>query len=280
MNILQWYLHNSPVQSGKGNIYNLFKSTVEKNNPLICSYDDNIRIEVDLHDKIQRHIFFYGCYRTELKYKALMMSLIQTDDTVLDIGTHIGYYTLMFSRWVGNNGQVIAFEASKKNYDKLTNNIRRNDFNNIMAINAAASNKDEERDFYISDDGNAGSNSLYLHGSNMKKESIKAVDTGKLLARETSTPPRLIKIDVEGHEPAVLQSLEPILDVSASISPHVFTEVNKHTLEAAGYAPEDVFNFMHGLGYQAFQITKQGKPVLRDDVFCDGLVYFKKTDYV
>lgn len=277
MNIIQWYLHNSPVQSGKGNIYNLFKSIVEKNNPLLCSYDENIKIEVDLHDKIQRHIFFYGCYRTELKYKALMKSLIHTGDTVLDIGTHIGYYTLMFSRWVGNNGRVIAFEASKKNYDKLANNIRHNDFHNIIAINAAASNKDEERDFYLNDDGNAGSNSLYPHSGNMKKESIRAVNTGKLLASEISTPPRLIKIDVEGHEPAVLQSLDSILDVSGNISPHVFVEVNKVTLEAAGYSPESVFELMRNFGYRSFQITKQGKPVLRDDVFCDGLVYFTKN---
>ena len=277
MNIIQWYLHNSPVQSGKGNIYKLFKSIVEKNNPLVCSYDKNIKIEVDLHDKIQRHIFFYGCYRTELKYKALMKSLIQPGDTMLDIGTHIGYYTLMFSRWVGNNGKVISFEASKKNYDKLSNNIKRNNFHNILAINAAASNKDEERDFYINDGGNAGSNSLYPHSSNMKKESIKAVDTGKLIASETSIPPRLIKIDVEGHEPAVLQSLEPILDVPADISPHVFAEVNKITLEAAGYSPERMFELMRGFGYRSFQITKQGKPMPRDDVFCDGLVYFTKT---
>jgi FkbM family methyltransferase len=277
MNILQWYLHNSPIQSGKGNIYTLFKSIVEKNNPLVCTYDENIKIEVDLHDKIQRHIFFYGCYRTELKYKALMKSLIQPGDTVLDIGTHIGYYTLMFSQWVGNNGRVISFEASKKNYDKLSNNIRRNNFHNIMAVNAAASNKDEERNFYISDDGNAGSNSLYPHGNNMKKESIKAVDTGKLLAHETSTPPRLIKIDVEGHETAVLKSLEPILNISANIAPHVFVEVNKFTLEAAGYSPEGIFELMRNFDYHAFQISKKGKPVPRNDVFCDGLVYFTKN---
>ncbi|MDH5190012.1 MAG: FkbM family methyltransferase [Gammaproteobacteria bacterium] len=277
MNILQWYLHNSPIQSGKGNIYKLFRPIIEQNNPLVCSYDENIKIEVDLHDKIQRHIFFYGCYRTELKYKTLMKSLIQPGDTVLDIGTHIGYYTLMFSRWVGNNGQVIAFEASKNNYEKLTANIHRNDFTNVTAINAAASDKDDICNFYISDDGNVGSNSLYQHTDDMKKETIKTIDTGKFLARELSVPPRLIKIDVEGHEPAVLQSLEPVLNTASDHSPHVFTEINQFTLEAAGYSPERVFNYMKGLGYNAFQITKQGKPEQRNDVFCDGLVYFSRS---
>lgn len=206
-----------------------------------------------------------------------MKSLIQPGDTVLDIGTHIGYYTLMFARWVGTNGRVIAFEASKNNYGKLTGNIQRNNLKNVTAINAAASNKDDVCDFYISDDGNAGSNSLYQHSDDMKKETIKTIDTGKFLANELSAPPRLIKIDVEGHEPAVLKSLEPVLNMASDYSPHVFAEVNQLTLNAAGYSPESVFNYMKGLGYKSFQITKQGKAVQRDDVFCDGLVYFSKS---
>ena len=276
MNIIQWYLHNSPIQSGKGNIYNLFKSFAEKNNPLICTYDDNIKIEVDLHDKIQRHIFFYGCYRTEHKYKELMKSLIQPGDTVLDIGTHVGYYTLMFAKWVSKTGKVFAFEASGDTYKKLDRNIQLNRFESVVAVNAAASDKDEERDFYIFNDVDIGWNSLYPHCENAQKEKIRSIDVGRFVQNVCLPPPQLIKIDVEGHEPAVLKSLRSILEVSSDISPHVFVESNELTLSAARYTPDDIFRYMHDLSYRAYYINKKGEPEPRNAAFCDGLVYFKK----
>src|SRR5689334_16415618 len=60
---------------------------------------------------------FFFMYRTGLlksnkdyAYHYFAKQLIRPGDTVVDIGANLGYYTKLFSEWVGNNGKVIAIE--------------------------------------------------------------------------------------------------------------------------------------------------------------------------
>src|ERR1700733_9660737 len=53
-------------------------------------------------------------------------SLVAPGDTVLDVGAHVGYASVMFGEWVGANGRVIAFEPFPENAELLAANIRMN----------------------------------------------------------------------------------------------------------------------------------------------------------
>ncbi|HKZ65162.1 MAG TPA: FkbM family methyltransferase [Chitinophagaceae bacterium] len=46
----------------------------------------------------------------EYKYHYYAKQLIKKGDTVVDIGANLGYYTKLYSKWVGDNGKVIAIE--------------------------------------------------------------------------------------------------------------------------------------------------------------------------
>ncbi|MHA1664402.1 MAG: FkbM family methyltransferase [Candidatus Njordarchaeales archaeon] len=59
-------------------------------------------------------------------------------DVFVDVGAHIGKYTVPVAKIVGENGLVIAVEPHPENYRTLVKNIRLNDLKNVLALNIAA----------------------------------------------------------------------------------------------------------------------------------------------
>jgi FkbM family methyltransferase len=62
-------------------------------------------------------------------------------DTVVDVGAHIGRYTLISSNCVGKDGKVIAIEANPRVFETLKRNIKLNDFDNVLFLNYAVFSK-------------------------------------------------------------------------------------------------------------------------------------------
>lgn len=136
-------------------------------------------------------------------------------DVFLDVGAHVGRYTLALAKLVKNRGKVIAIEPHPKNYELLVKNIRKNRFTNIIALNIAAWNKRDEIELFI---GNkSGVHSLkhdlqVWHGFSTKRSSVtvlaKPLDE---ILMEIGLRPNWIKIDVEGAEIEVIKGLEKTL---------------------------------------------------------------------
>jgi tRNA A58 N-methylase Trm61 len=55
-------------------------------------------------------------------------------EIVIDVGAHIGYYTLKAARAVGTKGKVIAIEPNPENFHLLRNNVILNRFYNVMTL--------------------------------------------------------------------------------------------------------------------------------------------------
>ena len=70
-------------------------------------------------------------------------------DVVVDIGAHIGRYTLIASKRIGTNGKVIAIEADPDSFEILNLNIRLNELANVTTLNYAAFSKDTKIKLYL-----------------------------------------------------------------------------------------------------------------------------------
>ena len=147
-------------------------------------------------------------------------------DIVIDVGAHIGPYTLKTSKRVGLNGKVIAIEADPENYDILNRNIQLNKLTNVIAMNYAAYYKEDKIKLFLPGKREESSYTKFYTvmteraGNEKKYVEVKA-NTLDYLLQSTGIKHEdvnWIKIDVEGAEFDVLKGAKSILSKSKDIS--------------------------------------------------------------
>ena len=120
--------------------------------------------------------------------------------TVIDIGGHIGAFTIYAAR-KAKRGRVYTFEPSLKNYEVLERNVVLHNVSNVSLFNSAIAGNNQERILYIDDFNDGG------HG--LVKKTQKAVPVNCLTLAEVLTQNKIsqcdfLKIDCEGAEYEIL----------------------------------------------------------------------------
>src|SRR5271154_7457581 len=73
----------------------------------------------------------------DLAERAFIQRFVRPGMTILDIGAHHGFYTLLLSKCVGPTGRVLAFEPSPRERHALRLNLRLNRAHNVLVHSAA-----------------------------------------------------------------------------------------------------------------------------------------------
>jgi FkbM family methyltransferase len=145
----------------------------------------------------------------------------QLGQTVLDIGAHIGKYTLQFSRAVGSTGRVISVEPHPENYAMLLENLRLNDARNVRPVKCAVWNKPLYIGLFIGE--GSGLHSLKVnHKHGTIQVQAKTVDD--LLKELDVDWVDWMKIDVEGAEADVLEGANRTI---AKCKPKIVLEIRQ-----------------------------------------------------
>jgi FkbM family methyltransferase len=276
MSLIRQYLNKSPIRSGKSRLFSLFRERITRDGPVLCSFDGDLRIRADLDDWLQRQIFMYGVYRVEERHRHFMLSRIKEGDTILDVGAHIGYYTLLFAKRAGKRGRVYAFEPSTNTRDRLVENISLNHLTNIITVEAAASDEAGTASINLAGGSNTGSTSLHFDAGAVGTEQVETIVMDDYLERHGIRAIDLVKIDVEGHELQALRGMRRILETPADEAPELFVEVNENTLRSAGTPKEAIFDELTRAGYKAYRILGSNEVRPEQQPFADSLVYFSK----
>jgi FkbM family methyltransferase len=106
---------------------------------------------------------------------------------------------------------VVAIEASPETFRLLEHNVSINSASNIRALNVAASDRAGELTFYVGTRSNVGGTSVFARKEPADVFSVGAARLCDLLSPQEIAHIRLIKIDAEGAEVAVLQGLLPCM---------------------------------------------------------------------
>lgn len=190
--------------------------------------------------------------RYEPHVTAAMWPLLRPGTVMVDVGTNVGYHTLMAASRVGHAGKVIAVEAASENCALLTRSLTVNAFDNVVVHCFAAADLTGLVGFEM-DDSNGGMNPRDPFASPMQ---VQAVTLDVLLADE----PRIdvIKMDIEGSEGRALRGMHALL---RRHRPVLFTEFFPSALPSrSGMRGEEYLDELRELGYRLTVIDRRHGP--------------------
>jgi FkbM family methyltransferase len=214
----------------------------------------NIFMHLKPEEHIQQQLFWYGKYENPIG--TVLKKLLQPDNTFLDIGANIGYFSLLAAR-SAPAGKIIPFEPVSYLFYALEKNIALNSIANIHPVKAAVGEKDEDRIIYLSAADNTGMSSFHKpENYSGNTEMVKVISLDSWFTSSGLSKADIIKIDVEGNELAVLKGMK---DVTKRFRPHILLELNPETLFYFSLTPADVLTYITELSYTPFFITESGK---------------------
>ena len=191
---------------------------------------------LDKSKDLDKNIIDTGYFEKESTQMACQ--LINVGDVVLDIGANIGYYTVIFSNLVGDTGSVYAFEPTKNYSQFLDKNLAINKVKNVKTFNFGFSDEVEIVKIYINN------SSATIHPtteSTNKVESINLTTIDNFVTKEKLKKIDFIKIDVDGHEPAILKGG---LKTIKRFRPKILLEVSHLHYLKYGINAWDFYNFL------------------------------------
>lgn len=163
------------------------------------------------YDYVQRETFLYqGKYTYESHIVRWIARNLHQGETVVDVGSHIGYYLGPICRGVGPSGKAFFVEPLPEHYTLLQKNISANQFTWATSINLAISDQIGETIFYPAKD--SGRNSLVQNSiTNHEPITIMATTLDQLSSEKGVETIDLLQIDVEGAEVRVIQGASEFL---------------------------------------------------------------------
>ena len=191
----------------------------------------------------------------------IIIRKLKTNHCFLDIGSNIGYFSLLASILVKMNGRVIAFEPIKKLYKQIKFSKKINSYNNIKIYNFGLSDKNIKEKIYLQEK-NIASSSIYkkniLNFSFFRGFIFKKLfETKNLIKFENIVLKKLdnlikckvdfIKIDVEGEEYPALLGMKQILK---KYKPKLIIEISNFGLKK-NY-PVKIYEFLYKLKYDIY----------------------------
>jgi len=145
----------------------------------------------------------------------------------LDVGAHIGKYTIMVGRKL-IEGKIIAIEPEPGNFEILRKNVSLNRLNDVTALNIAALDKDDMITFYKIKGPYTGLHSTIKPRWDYEEIKVEARRLSSILQSLGIKQVDLLKMDVEGAEFLVLKGLEPEL---ANVNRIIYEVIKEDTCE-------------------------------------------------
>ena len=174
----------------------------------------------------------------------LLKNLLCEGMTFVDIGAHVGLFSLPASNWVNMTGRVIAFEPHPDNFAMLQENIASNTLpNNIESVQSAVSDTTGLVYLHMST-FNTGDHQLFHKGGRDAIE-VQCITLDDYFPKGFQVD--VIKMDVQGAEAAAFRGMRRVLEDNASIQ--IIWELSPAQLQDAGSSTDEILEWLSSLSF-------------------------------
>ena len=219
----------------------------------------------------------------EPETQGLLRRTLRPGMVVLDIGAHIGFYSILVADLVGPSGRVYCFEAYRPNYRTLTRNLRANHFGWAEPYNLALSDRTGTATLSLNPINDGGhslgsmANNPNLIGWDWTKlrKTVPTTTIDEFIREKGIGRVDFIKIDVEGAETLVFSGASKLL--SRPEAPAICCEVGNKAQEQFGKTEGDLRDQLYAHKYRSFFIGPELIEFGRETPV-EGLpnIYFRK----
>ncbi len=169
---------------------------------------------------------------------------IKENTTILDCGAYVGSHTILMKK-LNRNNDIFAFEMMPEHYKIIQDNIKLNNFDNILTFNVALGDKIDRIKLpnvnYNKENTNYGGTAFYM---NRDIIDIPLVTLDYIMPF-IKKPVSFIKIDVEGNEINLLKGAKELI---TKYKPIIEIEIWDSLYDA--FINSDIWKFLEQLDYK------------------------------
>jgi FkbM family methyltransferase len=183
---------------------------------------------------------------------SLLKKYIKTNDTVLDIGANIGFYSKILGDLTGPGGTVYAFEPDSENFRRLRKYCSNS--KNVVLVPKAVSDKNDRIKMYKSPLMNIDHRSFEVEGYTSVEE-IESTSIDSFLPSGTTV--NFIKMDIQGFEYYALKGMESTIRNNPGLK--LLIEFWPYAIKQSGVSVETFIQLLKNYGLD-IQIINDEKP--------------------
>ncbi len=210
--------------------------------------------------------FYYVDFRNgnyEKGTTRIFETMIAPGMVVVDVGAHVGYYSLIAAQKVGQNGRVVSFEPNPSNYQLLCKNLKTNNHANVTPVQMAVAEADGSAEMYFSELDSQDHSLYHIPGSSFKT-TVMTTSLDSFLNAADWPRVDFIKIDAEGAEPRILRGMVGVVKRMTQMI--LVLECNPITLKSAGSSVGELVSLVLRLGFTISVVTDDGPAELDQNI--------------
>jgi FkbM family methyltransferase len=264
--ILQKYLFNKDIRKLRNSLfYYLFFRLIRnflKGDVKIKVY--NFFINASVAKNKMSNKLLKKCYTGEEEMLEVIEKISNYKKVfLLDCGANYGFYSL-FAASLSEANRIIGYEASPITTDCFRDNVRLNNYNNILSKNLAISDSSEEYINFnesLNDWESSATHELFLE--RVVKIKTATIDS-ELHNKNLNDFSLIIKLDIEGNE---FNAIQGGINSIGKYDPLIIIELSKYNLNNKNYNFIFFKNFLSEKKYMVY--NKKLRPVTLDMLIND-----------